>query len=114
MIAKVVPEEIGARIRTGRRASQLTQTQLSELINVSIGTISRLERGIYEPSISTLCLLSEALGVTLDFLIKGPKRATAPPTDSPAVVHKLCSRVLKLSPTDQRLLMAVAQAMRHH
>ncbi|MGN0438351.1 MAG: helix-turn-helix domain-containing protein [Lachnospiraceae bacterium] len=64
-------KELGLRIKTARNNAKLTQEQLSERLNVNTQFISDLERGICGPSLITLHDLSEILGVSTDYLIKG-------------------------------------------
>lgn len=51
----------GRRLRLLRRRRDLTQEQLAELINVSVESISNMERGINAPSFETLEKLEAAL-----------------------------------------------------
>ena len=62
--------QIGHRIRTARRAEGITQERLAEMANLSTTYIGRLERGEKTPSIETLVVVADSLGVSpLDLLI---------------------------------------------
>lgn len=61
----------GKLIRFLRQKQNLTQLALAEKINVSDKTISKWERGCGAPDISLLPLLSGALGVDMESLLKG-------------------------------------------
>lgn len=61
----------GKLIRFLRQKQNLTQLALAEKINVSDKTISKWERGCGAPDISLLPLLSEALSVDMESLLKG-------------------------------------------
>lgn len=63
--------EIGKRCKEARLAANLTQEKLSELLDVNSQFISDVERGRVGVSLLTLRELSETLGVTTDYLIKG-------------------------------------------
>lgn len=54
--------ELGAALAAARRARCLTQPLLSELTGIQQAEISRIERGIGNPTASTLLRLAEALG----------------------------------------------------
>lgn len=56
---------VGTQIRTARKERGLTLEALSEIAQVSAGNVSQIERGIANPSISTLVQLAHALGIPL-------------------------------------------------
>ncbi len=58
-------EGLGALLRRYRGQRQLTQEQLAERAGLSVGAISRLERGVRRaPRVQTLYLLGDALGLS--------------------------------------------------
>lgn len=61
----------GRRIKQLRKAKGLTQEQLSEQLNISVGYLGRLEAGQYGGSIDLLIDISTTFGVSLDYLILG-------------------------------------------
>lgn len=64
---------IGERIRAARRAARLSQMRLGELAGVDHRTIHRIEYGTSDPSLSTLLLIADAIGVPLADLVRdGP------------------------------------------
>ena len=63
--------EMGKRLKEKRKALGLTQEQLAEKLNISIKHYGGVERGIAGLSIENLIELSNILGVSLDYLIKG-------------------------------------------
>jgi transcriptional regulator with XRE-family HTH domain len=62
-------EEIGNRIRQIRRAKDLPQQALAARAGVTVATVSRLERGKHDATVTTLRKIAEGLGVTLGALI---------------------------------------------
>jgi transcriptional regulator with XRE-family HTH domain len=56
---------IGSHIARFRKERELTQAELAEKIDVTVETISRMERGVSIPSIKTLEAVSKALSVRL-------------------------------------------------
>ena len=104
-----------ARLRSG-----LTQAQLAEASGVTDETISRIERGRYEPAVSTLFRLAEALDVSLDRLAGDPGRdggARAHDGSSRGkarlspIVRRLRARIDVLTPEAQRALLALAEQL---
>ncbi|MHB8483693.1 MAG: helix-turn-helix domain-containing protein [Nitrospiria bacterium] len=64
-----VDKKLGKRIKQIRKIGGLTQGNLAEKISLSVEYISRLERGVAQPSFKTLQALAEALNVTMkDFM----------------------------------------------
>ena len=60
---------IGRNIRKCRKAMKISQDQLADKIHVSTNYIGNLERGEKMPSLETLILLADALGVSADVLL---------------------------------------------
>lgn len=61
----------GCRVRALRKSRNLTQEQLSAVLHISIDHLGKIEVGKRGISIDLLLDLSEALEVSLDFLVKG-------------------------------------------
>lgn len=56
--------QLGNRLKQIRKAAKLTQERLAEKTGLSVEYISRIERGVAQPSFKTLELLAGALNVT--------------------------------------------------
>jgi len=56
---------IGGKITEVRLLKKMTQAQLAEKVNVSVETISRMERGVAFPSLKTMDKIANALNVAL-------------------------------------------------
>ena len=63
--------EIGKRIKSKRKELNLTQEQLSEIIDVSPSYVSEIERGTSISSLATITKITQTLNVSLDYLIYG-------------------------------------------
>lgn len=63
--------EMGNRMKEKRKALHLTQEQMAEKLNISIKHYGGVERGVAGLSIENLIEVSDILGVSLDYLIKG-------------------------------------------
>jgi transcriptional regulator with XRE-family HTH domain len=62
-------EALGAFIRSQRRLANLSLRQLAEMTNLSNPYLSQIERGLHQPSVRVLKLLSEALNVSAETLL---------------------------------------------
>jgi|GEM_PF-4837318 len=82
---------IGEAVRAARDKAGLTQAGLAEAADISDETVSRIERGAYEPAVSTLISLSDALGVSLEQLI-GRARGAPPKQARSPLVARLAER----------------------
>ena len=69
---------IGNRIKTARKAKGLSQSELSELIDKSVGYMSYIETGSKKPSLETLIQIANALDVTIDELLSDNLVAASP------------------------------------
>ncbi len=63
-------KKFGTKVAALRKEKGLTQNQLAEKLNISNKAVSRWETGEGFPEISLLASLADALGVTVDFLLK--------------------------------------------
>jgi transcriptional regulator with XRE-family HTH domain len=57
--------QFGRNLRVLRQQRQLTQEQLASAIDVSVESISNIERGIYAPNFNNLEKLAEVLEVPI-------------------------------------------------
>jgi transcriptional regulator with XRE-family HTH domain len=57
------------RLKEWRQRRLFTQAELAERVEMTVGTINRIERGVHEPRFSTIRKLATALDVTPDDLI---------------------------------------------
>ncbi|MBI4715075.1 MAG: helix-turn-helix transcriptional regulator [Nitrospirae bacterium] len=65
-------KQMGMRMKQIRKAAKMTQERLAERTGLSIEYISRLERGLSQPSFKTLSSLAEVLNVPVkDFFEAG-------------------------------------------
>ena len=62
---------IGRRVKEIRHAKGMSQAELAEQIDMSTPYISLIETAAKKASLSTLILIANALGVTVDALLNG-------------------------------------------
>jgi transcriptional regulator with XRE-family HTH domain len=60
---------LATRLKAVRRAKGLTQKQLADKAGIELSCLSRYEGGIRNPSVYNLLWLSQALGVSMDYLM---------------------------------------------
>lgn len=64
---------VGKRIRARRDALGLTQTQLALRVGIDKGTVWRYETDRSPPHTNHLIKLSDVLGVSVDWLLRGAR-----------------------------------------
>ncbi|MGH3757544.1 helix-turn-helix domain-containing protein [Actinophytocola sp.] len=74
-------------IRKRRQAQKMTLAQLAERANVSVSYVSQVERGVANPTLSSLKALSEALGFTIGSLLDGGSAEHEDDADGVAVLR---------------------------
>ena len=78
MLKKKKPPPIGQQIAVARKAAGMTQAQFGELAGLPQSNVSRIERGVFRPSIPTLSRIAGVLDLSL--LIDGDgARLVEPP-----------------------------------
>jgi transcriptional regulator with XRE-family HTH domain len=55
-------------LEAARINAKLTQRQLAEILDISVGTVNNWENGKSEPSLSQLRKISELSGIPMDFI----------------------------------------------
>ena len=81
--------EVGERLRTRRRARNLSLRELADRLGVSPSLISQIERGRARPSVSTLFAIATELDASLDELLFNDEER---PGASPDASGRLGSR----------------------
>ena len=89
---------IGSRIRQARQEKNYLQKDLAHKMDVSIGYISQLERGITKISLDTLGAIAEVLGKDICYFISESNLSA-----SNYLFSEIDSEFSKLSPQDKQL-----------
>jgi transcriptional regulator with XRE-family HTH domain len=113
-------EALGAFIRTRRKLAHLSLRQLADMTSVSNPYLSQVERGLHQPSVRVLKLLSDALNVSAETLLAeaglldaaGAASAGGPGRGSPVPDVEAAIRAdQRLSEEHKSALIAVYQSM---
>ncbi|ALD63038.1 helix-turn-helix domain-containing protein [Glutamicibacter soli] len=76
---------IGARLRGVRQQQHMTIDQVAELSGLTKGFLSRVERDLTSPSVSTLLKLCEVLGIEVGTLFEVPDTTLVRLGDAPRI-----------------------------
>ena len=109
-------EALGAFIRSQRELAQLSLRQVAEMTKVSHPYLSQVERGLHQPSVRVLKLLSEALNVSAETLLlqAGLLEGDAQAAGDADVTERVKSAIRadhRLSDAQQTALIAVYDSM---
>ena len=64
-----IKKEVGKTIKFLRKKKKISQTELSEILDVTVASVSRWEAGISIPSFTTLYDISNLFEVSIDELL---------------------------------------------
>jgi transcriptional regulator with XRE-family HTH domain len=112
-------EALGAFIRSQRKLANLSLRQLAEMTTLSNPYLSQIERGLHQPSVRVLKLLSGALNVSAETLLAqaglldkaaGDEAAAADETP-PTSVEAAISADERLADEQKAALLAVYRSM---
>ena len=118
-------DALGAYIRSQRKLANLSLRQLAELTSLSNPYLSQIERGLHQPSIRVLTLLSDALNVSAETLLAeaglrdpdgpaGAAKAAGPRSGPPRPeVEDAIRADQRLSDDQKAALITVYQSMLH-
>jgi transcriptional regulator with XRE-family HTH domain len=87
-------QQIGRQIKSLRQARALTQEQVAERTRLSVNYLSRIERGLENPTLDTLLSVAECLQVD-------PQDLFAIQDDSPKRLRQTLSRLAADTRDDQ-------------
>ena len=107
-------EALGAFIRSQRKLANLSLRQLAEMTSLSNPYLSQVERGLHQPSVRVLKLISDALNVSAETLLAQAglldgdragadgEPAAGPAPQRPRLTPKRPSSLISASPMSRR------------
>lgn len=103
--------QTGKLIAALRKEKGLTQQQLADLLNLSNKTISKWESGMGSPDISNLPPLADALGVSVDELLRGHRRSSEAAVEPAALHVEPSKKPLTPEQKNERAIIAFAASV---
>lgn len=103
--------EFGQRLRHLRKQKNLSQHDVGEMTDMHYTNISRYERGLAMPNSEKLKRLSEALGISGDFLIGGTVEDAAKASFDDRELLNQFQQVQKLPAEDKNLVKRFLDAL---
>lgn len=109
-------EALGAFIRARRKSADLTLRQLAEKTRLSNPYLSQIERGLHQPSVRVIRLISDALNISAETLLTQAgllhsADSATPSAPETASVETAIQADQRLTPQQQTALIAVYHSM---
>lgn len=103
---------LGAFIRTQRRLAELSQRELARLADLSDAYVSKLERGMHQPTVGALRAISVALNVRAEEMLAYAGWLDAlDPTVHDGDTEAAIRADSRLTPEKKRALLAVYRSL---
>lgn len=97
---------IGSRIKETRKKAGKTQEWLAEQIDVSVGYISQIERGITKISLETLAEICSVLGGDMGYLVSGSAKS-----QNEYMQDEIARKIPLLSERDKKIISEMVNYM---
>ncbi|MBQ3356884.1 MAG: helix-turn-helix transcriptional regulator [Oscillospiraceae bacterium] len=97
---------IGDRIKTVRKHKRITQEKLAEAMDVSVGYVSQIERGITKPNLEMLARISQVLGCSLCYFLNGAETVR-----EDYLLPELVEKLQGFSETKRRVLLRIIDVL---
>lgn len=101
---------IAERVKKLRKEKNLSQAELAKQVDVHVTHISRIETERYTPSVELLKKLSEALGVSTDFLIFGSADSVNPLNLDDTSLYEKMKLIDSMTEHDKETILNVIDA----
>ena len=99
--------QLGKRARQLRKGCNLSQQKVADKSGLALRTVSRIERGLMNPSFEVLSTLASALGTSAKNLL------TYPEDDQDADIQELLDLYQACPKQERHLILAVVRTMTH-
>lgn len=97
------------KIKRARKAVNLTQEQLAEMIDISTNAVAKLENNFMTPSLQTLINIANVLDMDMDYLLQ--REGT--PSEIETSLDKFLNGLIRgLSPRDKDFIIHVINGLK--
>lgn len=99
---------LSARLRKIREEQRLTQAELAERAGLDVSYVSQMERGLRDPSLSSLRAIAAAVGLNVaELLVEGD-----PPAGDPPLVRAIVQELKAFASDQLDEVLVVVRAIR--
>ncbi|NOY69851.1 MAG: helix-turn-helix transcriptional regulator [Deltaproteobacteria bacterium] len=105
----IITSDLPKKLKQARKLKGLTQGQLTRKIGVDIQRISKYERGVLVPTTEIMVKLSDALDISLDYLLKNGKNRVTGKIRDEELIDKVI-QIDTLPDKDRQILKSLLEA----
>lgn len=101
------------RIKEARKAANLTQRELAEMLGIKVSTLSGYEVGTHDPKSNTLADIARICSTTVDYLL-GLSNNEIQPADIGELSdeeERFIKGVAELTPSNRRILLGILSVL---
>ena len=102
-------EALGRKIKEVRRKQNMTQEYLAEKVDLSVSHVSNIETAKTKVSLPTLVEISNALGVSVDYLLMDSYQAIEMKED--IFVKELDAVIEQCGPGDKKIVLEISKRL---
>ena len=103
-IDKLFYQELGQRIAAFRKAQEITQVQLAEILGISQQTVAHYEVGRLRISVELLTVLAKTLSVSIEEIIEAPTPNSSTKRGPTSLLQKQIEQVSQLPRAKQKFV----------
>lgn len=97
---------IGKRLQDARKLKKLTQERLAEKLEVSVGYVSQIERGITKPNLEMIDTICKHLDCDLSYIVSGVDMS-----DDTYLQIDIAHNISLLSSREKNIILALTQSL---
>lgn len=106
---KINYEALGRKIKEVRRKQNMTQEYLAEKVDLSVSYVSNIETAKTKVSLPTLVEISNALGVSVDYLLMDSYQSLEMKED--IFVKELDAVIENCGPRDKKIVLEISRKL---
>ena len=110
MDGEKLKQQIGSNIANYRKGAGLTQAGFAEKLNYSDKAVSKWERGESMPDVTTLVLLAEQFGITVNDLLVDPDELPGNPGKLEKAMTQVSEKALKRK-ADKGIILSLSSTL---
>lgn len=95
---------IGTRIKAKRKAIKLTQEEIAEKLDVTVGYISQVERGVTKINLDLLCRIGNILDCDIAYFVSG-----ASAEQSSYLAEEFANKFSQLTKDQKQLIISLIE-----
>ena len=110
-LTKKKKREIGNRIAQKRIEKKYSQEKFADALGMTRTAVGKIERGETAPKADTLMAITELLGTSSDWILKGDGNAGAPNCTEAQDLLALLTKIYKLSRADRVVVISTLNTL---